>query len=66
MPVLFYGGETMIRRAKKRSRIRSVQMDNLKGLLGMRRMNRVPNTRIRELCRAAKGVDERVDGSALR
>ena len=28
---------------KKRSRIRSVQMDNLRGLLGIRRMDRFPN-----------------------
>ena len=25
-------------------------MDNLRGLLGIRKMNRVPNVRIRELC----------------
>ena len=38
MPVLMYGGETMIQE-KKRSRIRAVQMDNLRGLLGFRRMD---------------------------
>ena len=36
-------------------------MDNLRGLLGIRRMDRVPDTRIRELCRVTKGVEERVD-----
>ena len=46
--VLIYGSKTMIWREKKRSRIRAVQMDNLRGLLGIRRMNRVPKTRIRE------------------
>ena len=40
----------MIRRAKERSRIRAVQIDNLRGLLGIRRMDRVPNAQIRELC----------------
>ena len=39
-------------------------MDNLKGLLGVRRMDRVPNARIRELYGVAKGVDERI-GSAI-
>ena len=47
--VLMYGNETMIWREKKISRVRPVQMDNLRGLLGIRRMDRVPNVRIREL-----------------
>ena len=42
--------ETMLWKEKERSRIRDVQMDNLKGLLGIRRMDRVPNAQIRELC----------------
>ena len=46
MPVLTYGSEIMIRK-KEMSRIRAVQMDNLKGLLGIRRMDKVPNARIR-------------------
>ena len=37
-------------------RIRAVQMDNLRGLLGIRRMDRVPNAWIRELCRVMKGL----------
>ena len=36
--VLMYGFETMI--WKERSRIRVVQMDNLKGLLGIKRMDK--------------------------
>ena len=32
-------------------------MDNLKGLLGIRRVDRVPNARIRELYGVTKGVD---------
>ena len=40
-------------------------MDNLRGLLGIRRLDRVPNARIRELCGVAKGVNERID-SVLR
>ena len=41
--VLLYGSETMIWEEKEKSRIRAVQMDNLRDLLGIRRMNRVPN-----------------------
>ena len=33
VPVLIYGSETMIWKEKARSRIRAVQMDNLRGLL---------------------------------
>ena len=55
------GSETMLWREKERSRIRAVQMDNLRSLLGIRRMDRVLNTQIRKLCRVAKGVDERID-----
>ena len=48
-PFPFHGSEALIWSKKERSRIRSVQMDNLRGLLGIRRMNRVPSARIREL-----------------
>ena len=40
-------------------------MDNLRGLLGIRRMDRVPNAWIRELCRVKKGLDERIDEGVL-
>ena len=51
---------------KERSRIWDVQMDNLRGLLGIRRMDKVPNARIRQLCGATKVVDERIDEGVLR
>ena len=51
---------------KERSRIRTVQMDNHRGLLGIKRMDRVPNSRIRELCGAKKGLEERIDEFMLR
>ena len=47
VPVLMYGSETMMWREEERSRIRALQMDNLRGLLGIRRMDEVPNARIR-------------------
>ena len=40
-----YGSEIMILKEKERSRIRALQMDDL----GIKRMDRVPNERIREL-----------------
>ena len=43
---------------KERFRIRAVHMNNFRGLLGIRRMDRVPNAQIKELCRVTKGVDD--------
>ena len=54
VPVLMYGRETMLWKEKERSRIRAVQMDNLRSLLGIRRMDRVPNAQTRELCRGRR------------
>ena len=65
VPVLMYGSETTIRREEERSRIRAVQMDKIRSLLGIRRMDRVLNARIRELCGMAKGVDERIEEDVL-
>ena len=45
VPVLTYSSETMIWRQNERSRIRTVQMGNLRCLLGIRRMDKVPNAR---------------------
>ena len=64
VPVLTYGSETIIRREKESSRIRVV-MDNLRGLLGIRRIDKVPNAWIRQLFRVMKGVDEKTDEGVL-
>ena len=48
------------------SRIKAVQMDNFRGLLGIRRIDKMPNARIRELCRVAKCLDEKIDESVPR
>ena len=58
IPVLLYGIEKMLCKKKERCRIRAVQMDNLIGLLGIRRMDRVLNAQIMELCEVRKGLDE--------
>ena len=55
----------MLWKEKKRSRVRAVQIDNRRGLLGIRRMDRVPNAWIRELC-GVKSLDERIDEGMLR
>ena len=60
VPVLTCGSEKMIWREKERSRIRAVQMDNL------RRIDKVTNTRIRHMCGMSQGVDEKIDEGVLR
>ena len=37
-------------------------MDNFRGMLAIRRKDRVPNAWIRELCGVTKEVDERIEG----
>ena len=41
-------------------------MDNLKRLLDIRIMDKVPNARIRKLCGGTKGVHEKIDAGVLR
>ena len=53
VPVLMYVSETMLCK-KERNRIKAVQMNILRELLGIRRMDRIPNGRIREFCGVMK------------
>ena len=59
MPVLTYRSETMI------WRIRVVQMDSLRSLIGIRRMDKFPNARIRQLCGVTKSVNKNFDEGIL-
>ena len=40
-------------------------MDNLRGLLGIRRVDKVPNAWIRKLGRMTKGVNDKIDEGVL-
>ena len=40
-------------------------MDNFRGFIGIKRMDKGLNARIRELCRVKKGLDERIDEGVL-
>ena len=60
-----YGIETMLWKEKEISKIRDIQMDSLRELPGMRRVYRVPNASIRELCGVKRGVNERIDEGVL-
>ena len=51
VPIHMYGSETMLWKEK----------DNLRGLVGIRKMNKILNAQVRELCRVRKDPDERID-----
>ena len=51
----------MVPMRRERSRIKSVQMDNIRGLFGMRRIERKSKAQLRELGDVKKRVDERKD-----
>ena len=51
---------------KETARIRAAQMDNVRGVLGIKRTDRVQNEWIRELCRVRKGWNVGIDESVLR
>ena len=53
VPDFMYGSETMLWKERR-------------GLLGIRRMDRVPNAWIRELNGVKKGLDEKIDEGILR
>ena len=64
-PALTYGSKTILWK-EERCRIRVIQIDNLRSFLGIRRMDRVLNGQIRELCSIVmKGVDKRIDDCSL-
>ena len=66
VPVLLYGSETMILREKERSRISIVRMDNLRRVLGIKRMDSEQIARIRELFEVTNRVDIEIDESVSR
>ena len=66
VPFLMHSSETMIWKEKERFRISIVQMDKLRGFLGIIRIDKVLNARIRELCGVKKRLDEGIDEDVLR
>ena len=42
------------------------RMRDLRGFLGIKKMDRAPNVQIRDLCGVRKSLDEKIDGGILR
>lgn len=66
VPTLVYGSEVMVWKEKERSRIRAVQMDNLRGMLGIKRVDKIRNEKIKEVYGIKKGVNEVITENILR
>ena len=66
LPVLMYGSEAMVWNPKYRSKVQAVQMDNLRSVLGGRRIDKMRNERIREMCGVEREMNERINESLLR
>ena len=60
VPVLLYASEVLVCREQESSRIRAIHLNIFRGLLDIRRMDRVASVLIRELCRVSKRVDESI------
>ena len=60
-----HGSEPIIWKVE-RSRTRALRMHNFRSLLGIRRIVKVSNARIRKLCGVTKGVDVRTDEVVFR
>ena len=57
---------TVVLRVYERSWIRAVQTNNLRGLLGIRRIGEMPQGRVTERNGVKKWVDERINKCILR
>ena len=66
VPTLTYGCETLVWHEREKSRVRAVEMDMLRGVCGVRRIDWVRNEVVRERCGVQKSVDQRVEESVLR
>ena len=64
VPVLIYGSETMVWRRKVLG-LGSYGWIIFRCLLGIRRIDKMPNARVRELCEVKKRRNERVDECSL-
>ena len=53
--VFIYGNETMIWKEKERSRIMDIRKNSLRASLGIRKIDKILNTLIKERCGVTKG-----------
>ena len=49
VPVILHGSNTVLWKDKERYMIRATEVGNLKNLLGLRKIDRMPNTRVSDV-----------------
>merc|ERR1712002_507535 len=65
-PSLLYGCETWVLKVQDRRRMKAVEMNCLRNICGLRRIDRVRNVHIRRICGKNVSVSERIDQGILR
>ena len=65
-PTLLYGCETWVMKKRDRKRIEAVEMNCLRNICGVRRIDRVSNAEIRRRCGKSGGVSQKMDQGVLR
>merc|ERR1712002_866144 len=65
-PSLLYGCETRVLNVQDRRRMEAVEMNCLRNICRLRRIDRVPNVEIKRMCGKNVSVSERMDQGILR
>ena len=65
-PSLQHGCETWVLNVRDRKRMEAVEMNCLRNICGLRRIDRVPNVEIRRMCGKNVSVSQRMDQGVLR
>ena len=63
---LLYGCEVWTLKVRERKRLEAVEMNCLRNICGLRRIDRVPNVEIRRRCGKNVSVSQRIDQGVLR
>ena len=65
-PTLLYGSETWVLNVGERKRIEAVEMNCLRNVCGVRRIDRVSNVEVRRRCGKYRSVNQKIDQGLLR
>src|ERR1700755_231052 len=66
LPSAMYGCETWVMNAQIRKRLEVFEMKGLRAICGLRKVDRIRNERIREMCRWKRGIVGRAEEGVLR
>ena len=66
LPSAMYGCETWVMNAQIRKGLEVFEMKGLRAICGLRRVDRIRNERIREMCECKRGIVRRAEEGVLR